>query len=158
MGAGARNRSVYKRSPRRCCERLPEQGRIGQRKIRWRSKQSRPSVIRATCIIVVSCRAKEEWYFRFMRREKIPKRKQNASCTTGQGERPMEHQSAPQLFSGACTFQIISECSGRYSMRSACMGDIDAARLAGMMAAKNEQIASAPAAMPSASGSQDETP
>jgi hypothetical protein len=38
------------------------------------------------------------------------------------------------------------------------MGDIEAARLAGMMAAKNEQTASAPAATDSANGSQEETP
>src|SRR5256885_12473001 len=38
------------------------------------------------------------------------------------------------------------------------MGEIDAARFAGMMAAKNEQIASAPAATVSASGSHEETP
>jgi hypothetical protein len=43
-------------------------------------------------------------------------------------------------------------------MRSACIGDIEAARLAGIMAAKNEQIASAPAANANASGSQEETP
>jgi hypothetical protein len=38
------------------------------------------------------------------------------------------------------------------------MGEMEAARLAGIMAAKNEQIASAPAATASASGSQEETP
>ena len=46
----------------------------------------------------------------------------------------------------------------RYSILSAFMGDIDAARVAGMIAAKNEQIASAPAATASASGSHEETP
>jgi hypothetical protein len=46
----------------------------------------------------------------------------------------------------------------RYSMRRACMGEMEAARLAGMMAAKNEQTASAPAATVNASGSEEETP
>src|ERR1700674_2098502 len=46
----------------------------------------------------------------------------------------------------------------RYSILSAFLGEIDAARFAGMMAAKKEQIASAPAATVSASGSQEETP
>src|SRR5205809_669283 len=45
-----------------------------------------------------------------------------------------------------------------YSVRSAFMGEIEAARLAGMMAAKKAQTASAPAATPRASGSQLETP
>jgi hypothetical protein len=43
-------------------------------------------------------------------------------------------------------------------MRSACIGDIEAARLAGIMAAKNEQTASALAATDSANGSHEETP
>jgi hypothetical protein len=38
------------------------------------------------------------------------------------------------------------------------MGEMDAARIAGIIAAKKEQIASAPAATANASGSQDETP
>ena len=38
------------------------------------------------------------------------------------------------------------------------MGEMEAARFAGMMAAKKEQIASAPAATPSAKGSHEETP
>jgi hypothetical protein len=38
------------------------------------------------------------------------------------------------------------------------MGEIDAARFAGIMAAKNEQIARAPAAKVSASGSHQATP
>ncbi len=38
------------------------------------------------------------------------------------------------------------------------MGEMEAARFAGMMAAKNEQIASAPAATLSAKGSHEETP
>src|SRR6267143_6620903 len=38
------------------------------------------------------------------------------------------------------------------------MGEIEAARFAGIMAAKNEQIASAPADTVSASGSHEETP
>ena len=46
----------------------------------------------------------------------------------------------------------------RYSILSAFMGEIDAARFAGMMAAKNEQIASAPTATVSASGSHQATP
>ena len=45
-----------------------------------------------------------------------------------------------------------------YSALSAFMGEIDAARLAGMMAAKNAQMASALAATVSAKGSQLETP
>ena len=45
-----------------------------------------------------------------------------------------------------------------YSMRRAFMGWMLAARLAGMMAAKNEQIASATAAIVSAAGSHDDTP
>ena len=52
----------------------------------------------------------------------------------------------------------LNDAELRYSIRSASMGEIDAARFAGMMAAKNEQIASAPAATVSASGSQEETP
>ncbi len=49
--------------------------------------------------------------------------------------------------------------SGRgYSMRRAFMGSMPAARLAGMSAAKKEQIASATAAMVRAVGSQEETP
>jgi len=46
----------------------------------------------------------------------------------------------------------------RYSILNASMGEIDAARFAGIMAAKNEQIARAPAAKVSASGSHDATP
>lgn len=49
-------------------------------------------------------------------------------------------------------------CRLRYSVLSAFMGEIDAARLAGIMAAKNAQMASALAATPSASGSQLEMP
>jgi len=45
-----------------------------------------------------------------------------------------------------------------YSLLSALIGDIDAARPAGMMAAKNAQAASELAANVSASGSQNETP
>jgi hypothetical protein len=45
-----------------------------------------------------------------------------------------------------------------YSVLSAFMGEIDAARLAGMIAARNAQHASAPVATPNASGSQLETP
>ena len=45
-----------------------------------------------------------------------------------------------------------------YSIRRALMGEMEAARLAGMMAAKKEQIASAPAAAVKASGSEEETP
>jgi hypothetical protein len=45
-----------------------------------------------------------------------------------------------------------------YSVLSALIGDIDAARAAGIIAAKNEQIASAAAATISANGSQDFTP
>src|SRR5258708_37092305 len=45
-----------------------------------------------------------------------------------------------------------------YSILSAFMGEIEAARFAGIMAAKNEQIASVPAATVSASGSHEETP
>src|SRR5689334_8851015 len=46
----------------------------------------------------------------------------------------------------------------RYSMRRACIGEMEAARLAGMMAAKKEQMARATAAALRASGSQEETP
>src|SRR4029077_17312448 len=46
----------------------------------------------------------------------------------------------------------------RYSVRRAFMGEMDAARRAGMMAAKNAAIASADAAMLRASGSQLDTP
>jgi hypothetical protein len=46
----------------------------------------------------------------------------------------------------------------RYSILRASMGEMEAARFAGMMAAKNEQIARAPAATPRASGSHEETP
>ena len=49
--------------------------------------------------------------------------------------------------------------SGRdYSMRRAFMGSMPAARLAGMSAAKKEQMARATAAMVRAVGSQEETP
>ena len=46
----------------------------------------------------------------------------------------------------------------RYSVRSAFMGDIEAARLAGMTVAKMAQSASEVAATVSASGSQNDTP
>src|ERR1700691_5853335 len=45
-----------------------------------------------------------------------------------------------------------------YSILRAVMGEMEAARFAGIMAAKKEQTASAPAAIVSASGSQEETP
>jgi hypothetical protein len=45
-----------------------------------------------------------------------------------------------------------------YSMRRACVEEMVAARLAGMMAAKNGETAKAVAARNSASGSQMETP
>ena len=45
-----------------------------------------------------------------------------------------------------------------YSVLNALIGEIDAARPAGMIAAKNAHTASAPAATPSAIGSQNETP
>jgi hypothetical protein len=45
-----------------------------------------------------------------------------------------------------------------YSILRAVMGEMEAARFAGIMAAKKEQTASAPAAMVNASGSQEETP
>jgi hypothetical protein len=45
-----------------------------------------------------------------------------------------------------------------YSTRRAWVGEMEAARLAGMMAAKKEQMARATAEMESASGSQEETP
>jgi hypothetical protein len=45
-----------------------------------------------------------------------------------------------------------------YSILSALMGEMEAARFAGIMAAKKEQTASAAAAMVNASGSQEETP
>ena len=47
---------------------------------------------------------------------------------------------------------------GSYSILKACMGDMEAARLAGIMAAKNEHTASAPAATARAGGSQEVTP
>jgi serine/threonine protein kinase len=50
------------------------------------------------------------------------------------------------------------QSAARYSVRSAVIGEIEAARVAGMIAAKNAAIASAPAAIPSASGSHVETP
>jgi hypothetical protein len=46
----------------------------------------------------------------------------------------------------------------RYSILNAFIGEMDAARFAGMMAAKKEQIASATPATVSASGSHEETP
>ena len=46
----------------------------------------------------------------------------------------------------------------RYSILSAFMGEMEAARLAGMMAAKKEQIASDIVATLNAGGSQEETP
>jgi len=48
--------------------------------------------------------------------------------------------------------------SGIHSTLRAFMGWMLAARLAGIMAAKKEQTASAPAEMPRAAGSQEETP
>jgi len=45
-----------------------------------------------------------------------------------------------------------------YSMRRAVMGEMDAARAAGMIAAKSEQSARATAATASANGFQEETP
>ena len=45
-----------------------------------------------------------------------------------------------------------------YSVLNALIGEIDAARPAGMTAAKNAHAASAPAATLSAIGSQNETP
>src|SRR6202035_2070150 len=45
-----------------------------------------------------------------------------------------------------------------YSILSAFIGEIEAARFAGIIAAKNEQIASAPAATLRASGSHEVTP
>ena len=45
-----------------------------------------------------------------------------------------------------------------YSLLSACIGEIDAARPAGIIAATNAQRASEPAAIVSASGSQKDTP
>ena len=47
---------------------------------------------------------------------------------------------------------------GRYSVRSALIGEIAAARPAGMMAAKNVHAASDPAAIVRAKGSQNDTP
>ena len=46
----------------------------------------------------------------------------------------------------------------RYSVRRALIGEIEAARPAGMIAAKKAQIASAPAATLSAIGSQNDMP
>ena len=46
----------------------------------------------------------------------------------------------------------------RHSILNALIGEMDAARFAGIMAAKKEQIASAPAATLSARGSHQETP
>jgi len=57
-----------------------------------------------------------------------------------------------------CPDVIYNRCRLRYSVLRAFMGEIDAARLAGIMAAKNVQMASALAATASASGSQMETP
>jgi hypothetical protein len=45
-----------------------------------------------------------------------------------------------------------------YSVLSAFIGEIEAARPAGIIAAKNAQTASALAATPNATGSQNETP
>ena len=50
------------------------------------------------------------------------------------------------------------EIGRSHSIRSASTGEIDAARPAGIIAAKNEQIASATAATLNASGSHEETP
>jgi len=52
----------------------------------------------------------------------------------------------------------IARTGPHYSSRSASMGEIDAARLAGIMAAKKAEMASALAAKVSAKGSQLETP
>jgi len=49
-------------------------------------------------------------------------------------------------------------CLQHYSILSAFIGEMEAARFAGMMAAKKEQMASAPAATLSANGSHEETP
>jgi hypothetical protein len=69
--------------------------------------------------------------------------------------RPREH--GVQVFFRGVIQSIFERCVS-YSMRSACIGEIEAARLAGMMAAKKEQIARAPAAIPNANGSQEVTP
>ena len=64
-------------------------------------------------------------------------------------------------FSGVCLIVqgvIHYRCRLRYSVLRAFIGEIDAARLAGIMAAKNAQMASALVATASASGSQMETP
>jgi hypothetical protein len=49
-------------------------------------------------------------------------------------------------------------CFVVYSILNAFIGEMDAARRAGITAAKNAEIASAVAAMPRARGSQLETP
>jgi hypothetical protein len=59
---------------------------------------------------------------------------------------------------GMTSFGTFLGPDGHYSVLSAFMGEIDAARPAGMMAARNAQIVSAHAARASAKGSQLETP
>jgi hypothetical protein len=59
---------------------------------------------------------------------------------------------------GACQFISNFHYKVHYSIRSAVMGEIDAARRAGIMAAKKAAIASEPAATINAMGSQLETP
>jgi hypothetical protein len=63
-----------------------------------------------------------------------------------------------KCFSAACEAPRFLRPEARYSVRKAFMGEIDAARLAGIMAAKKAQMASAIAATVSAKGSQLETP
>jgi hypothetical protein len=62
------------------------------------------------------------------------------------------------LCGGAPTDHRADRSLSFYSVLSALMGEIDAALPAGMIAARNEQIAKAPAATLSANGSQIETP
>ena len=58
----------------------------------------------------------------------------------------------------SCYFLKLIRTTPHYSILRAFIGEIDAARFAGIMAARNEQIASAPAATARANGSHEETP
>ena len=86
-----------------------------------------------------------------------------ASLSAGQSMVPVAR--SPIDFSYACENDRTRQSDQRkdrlqhlYSILSAFIGEIDAARPAGIIAAKNAQVARAAAATPRASGSQNETP
>lgn len=73
-----------------------------------------------------------------------------ARTNHGQDRNPFSQQRTPRKYR--------ARKANVYSIRRAVMGEIDAARVAGIIAAMNEHSARAPAASVSASGSHEETP